>query len=58
MTDLAIQTVAVVGAGAMGAMYAHHFAQAGIQTWLVAQGARAERLRSPGLTVNGEPLRA
>ena len=58
MTEREIQSVAVVGAGAMGAMYAHHFAQAGIQTWLVARGERAERLRSPGLTVNGEPLRA
>lgn len=54
MTDQAIQTVAVVGAGAMGAMYAHHFARAGVQTWLVARGERAERLRFPGLTVNGE----
>ena len=42
----------------MGAMYAHHFAQAGVETWLVARGERAERLRSPGLTVNGEPLEA
>lgn len=58
MTEPAIQTVAIVGAGAMGAMYAAHFAQAGIRTWLVASGERAERLRTSGLTVNGEPLRA
>ncbi len=50
--------MAVVGAGAMGAMYAAHFAAAGIDTWLVARGDRAERLRSAGLTVNGVPVRA
>lgn len=58
MTERTIRTVAVVGAGAMGAMYAAHFAKGGLETWLVAQGPRAERLRSPGLTVNGEPLQA
>lgn len=58
MTEGTIRTVAVVGAGAMGAMYAAHFAEAGLDTWLVASGERAARLRSPGLTVNGEPLHA
>ncbi|WOP18151.1 2-dehydropantoate 2-reductase [Raineyella sp. LH-20] len=58
MTEGTIRTVAVVGAGAMGAMYAAHFAEAGLETWLVASGERAERLRSTGLTVNGEPLHA
>ncbi|MEA5155549.1 2-dehydropantoate 2-reductase [Raineyella sp.] len=58
MTEGTIRTVAVVGAGAMGAMYAAHFARAGVDTWLVASGDRAERLRSPGLTVNGDPLAA
>lgn len=58
MIERTIRTVAVVGAGAMGAMYAAHFAGAGLTTWLVARGDRADRLRSPGLTVNGEPLRA
>ncbi|NLT30600.1 MAG: 2-dehydropantoate 2-reductase [Propionibacterium sp.] len=53
-----IRTVAIVGAGAMGAMYAAHFVAGGLTTWLVAAGERAERLRSTGLTVNGEPLTA
>lgn len=50
--------MAIVGSGAMGAMYAWHFVAAGIDTRLVARGERADRLRSPGLTVNGQPLRA
>lgn len=58
MSEGTIRTVAVVGAGAMGAMYAAHFARAGVDTWLVARGDRAARLRSPGLTVNGDPLGA
>lgn len=53
-----IRTVAVVGAGAMGAMYAAHTSAAGFRTLLVATGDRANRLRDPGLTVNGEPLAA
>ncbi|MGJ3508231.1 ketopantoate reductase family protein [Enemella sp. A6] len=57
MSSAEIRTVAVVGAGAMGAMYAAHFVAGGLQTWLVATGERAERLRS-GMTVNGEPLTA
>ena len=50
-----IQQVAIVGAGAMGAMYAAHFAQTGFDVALVARGERADRLRA-GLTVNGTPL--
>lgn len=50
-----IQQVAVIGAGAMGAMYAAHFAAAGFDVALVARGERADRLRA-GLTVNGQPL--
>ena len=48
-----IRSVAVVGAGAMGGMYAAHFAAAGMPTTLVARGERAARLRRDGLTVNG-----
>lgn len=58
MTSRRVETVAVVGAGAMGGMYAAHFAAAGFRTLLVARGDRAERLRDPGLTVNGVPLTA
>lgn len=39
-------------------MYAQHFVAAGFDTRLVASGERADRLRSPGITVNGEPLQA
>jgi 2-dehydropantoate 2-reductase len=58
VTTSRIETVAVVGAGAMGAMYAAHLAAAGVRTLLVARGARATRLREDGITVNGEPLQA
>ena len=50
-----IQRIAIVGAGAMGGMYASHFAPAGFDIDLIARGERAERLRA-GLTVNGTPL--
>ena len=53
-----IETVAVVGAGAMGAMYADHFARAGVRTLLLAHGERAERLRRHPLLVNGRRLEA
>lgn len=51
-----IRRVAIVGAGAMGAMYADHFARTGFDVRLLAQGERARRLRTVGLTVNGSPL--
>lgn len=54
----AIESVAVVGAGAMGAMYAAHFVDGGLRTSLVASGERARRLRADGLLVNGAPLPA
>ena len=53
-----IETVAVVGAGAMGAMYADHFAQSGMRTLLLAHGERAKRLRREPLLVNGRRLEA
>lgn len=58
VTETQIRTVAVVGAGAMGAMYAAHFVEGGMETALVASGDRAARLRGAPITVNGEPLRA
>lgn len=51
-----IETVAIVGAGAMGAMYADHFSRAGLRTLLIADAARAARLRAHPLSVNGRPL--
>ncbi|WP_338747660.1 ketopantoate reductase family protein [Janibacter alittae] len=58
MTETQIRAVAVVGAGAMGAMYAAHFVEGGMETALIASGDRAARLRRDTITVNGEPLRA
>jgi len=51
-----VQRVAIVGAGAMGGMYAAHFAASGFDVGFVARGERAERLRRRPLTVNGTPL--
>lgn len=50
--------MAIVGAGAMGAMYAAHFVEGGVETFIVASGERADRLRHKGLTVNSTPLTA
>lgn len=52
-----IERVAIVGAGAMGGMYAAHFARAGFDVFWVARGERAARLAATGLTINGEPVR-
>lgn len=48
-----ISSVAIVGAGAMGAMYAVHVAEAGFDVSLVATGERARRLARDGIRVNG-----
>lgn len=53
-----IESVGILGAGAMGAMYAAHFAAAGFEVGLVASAERAARLREQSLTVNGAPLGA
>jgi 2-dehydropantoate 2-reductase len=53
-----IERVGVVGAGAMGGMYAAHFAKAGFDVRFVARGERAARLREAALVVNGEPVDA
>ncbi|MCA1783984.1 MAG: 2-dehydropantoate 2-reductase [Intrasporangiaceae bacterium] len=53
-----IGTVAVVGAGAMGAMYADHFSRAGFHTQLIAGGGRAARLRARPIAVNDRVLDA
>lgn len=52
-----IQRVGVVGAGAMGGMYLHHFAEAGFDCVVAARGERARRLAITGLVVNGATLR-
>jgi 2-dehydropantoate 2-reductase len=50
-----IRRVAILGAGAMGAMYAAHLQKVPtLKVWTVARGERAERLRRDGVTVNDE----
>ena len=47
--------VSVIGLGAMGAAYAAKLADApGVEVRVIADGARAERLRRDGVTVNGK----
>ena len=53
-----INSVAILGAGAMGAFYAERFSQApGFSPFLVARGERYERLKKNGLIVNGKQYR-
>jgi 2-dehydropantoate 2-reductase len=50
-----IRSVAILGAGAMGAFLASRFLEApGVSTSAVARGERYERLRRDGLVVNGK----
>ncbi|MDO5503815.1 MAG: ketopantoate reductase family protein, partial [Actinomycetia bacterium] len=49
---------AVIGAGAMGAMYASHFADAGFRTLVVADPDRARGMRDNPIRVNGRVLDA
>lgn len=52
-----IRSVAILGAGAMGAMYLAHFQRAGrFEVLTPAIGTRAARLRAQPLTVNGEAV--
>ncbi len=52
-----IHKVAIVGAGAMGGLYAAHFLAApGFEVSFVARGARARRLREAGIVVNDAAL--
>ena len=47
-----IERVAILGAGALGAVYAKIFHQAGIATRLVAKGERCTRLQREGVYIN------
>ena len=53
-----IRRVGILGAGAIGAIYANHFAKVpdAFQTVLLATGERAERLRSTPWVINGKVL--
>ena len=48
-----IKRVAILGAGALGAVYANIFHEAGITTRLVAKGERYKRLLRDGIYING-----
>lgn len=51
-----IKTIAIVGAGAMGAAYGSMFSEAGsFSPFFVADGERFQRLQRQTLTVNGKP---
>ncbi len=47
-----IERVAILGAGALGAVYAKIFVEAGISTMMVAKEARYNRLKSDGVYIN------
>lgn len=42
-----IEKVVIIGAGAMGILYAHQFLKAGFQTYLAAYGERLKKLSKP-----------
>jgi 2-dehydropantoate 2-reductase len=51
-----IKTVAVIGAGAMGAIYATHFYHTpGFSPVFIARDQRLEKLQKDGIIVNGSP---
>ncbi|MBP6472289.1 MAG: 2-dehydropantoate 2-reductase [Chloroflexi bacterium] len=56
MTLPILDSVAVLGAGALGAFYASQFYQAGFATTLIARGARYAALQKEGVVVNERPF--
>ncbi|MCB8983791.1 MAG: ketopantoate reductase family protein [Ardenticatenaceae bacterium] len=56
MTLPVLDSVAVLGAGALGSFYASQFYQAGFATTFVARGARYEALAENGVVVNERPF--
>ena len=50
-----IQTVAILGAGAVGGYFVWGLSEKlGKNLWVIAKGERKERLEREGLTINGE----
>ena len=50
-----IRTIGILGAGAMGAYFAESFAKVpSFSTFLIADGARADRLEKDGVVINGK----
>ncbi len=56
MTLPVLESVAVLGAGALGAFYASQFFQAGFATTFIARGARCAELAQKGVVVNERPF--
>lgn len=56
MTPIQNDYTLIIGAGALGAMYAQQIQHAGRSVAFFAEGERAERLTSQGIDVNGTPL--
>jgi len=56
MTLSFLDSVAVLGAGALGSFYASQFYQAGFATTFIARGARYEQLKQAGVVVNERPF--
>ncbi len=56
MTLPVLDSVAVLGAGALGSFYASQFYQAGFATTFIARGARYEQLKQAGVVVNERPF--
>ena len=55
---MSIQTIAVLGAGAIGSYFIDGLREKlGDHLWVIAEGERAERLKEKGIVVNGETLR-
>ena len=55
---MSIQTIAVLGAGAIGSYFIDGLREKlGDHLWVIAEGERAERLKEQGIVVNGETLR-
>ena len=48
--------ILILGAGALGAMYAQRFHESGLPVAFLAEGERAKRLRTEGVAVNGTRL--
>lgn len=51
-----ISNVGILGAGAMGGLYASHFCAGGFNVYSICRSERANRIRSDGLIVNDEQL--
>ncbi len=57
MKDSDFGTTLIVGAGALGAMYARRIHDSGLDVAFFAEGQRKERILRDGVTVNGTTLR-